>query len=116
MAIEKRKWYIRKSRTGGYNYLFYKYSENRNVRITHNPANCNSYFVEVHYARKGKVPYLLGNSVDKTNDFPSIDLAFEAANKMIEDWDTPVGKDNRIINKPFERFAAENGIDNWPLG
>lgn len=113
--IDNRKWYLRKSNRGGYCYLFYRYSNSRNIRITHNPASPLYYFVEVHFAGKGKQPYLLVNPSTKTNEFTSIELAFKAANKEIENWDKPLEQDNRLVNPIFKRFASENAIDNWPL-
>ena len=112
--IEKRKWYLRKSRMGGYNYLFYKYSANRHVRIVHDPSNWAYYIVEMHFSGKNKSIVPLFNPSTKTNQFTSPELAFKAANKMIEEWDKPLGQDNRLVNPAFERFAAENGIDSWP--
>lgn len=114
--IENRKWYLRKSRNGGYCYLWYRYSNTRIVRIVHNPVQPDSYMVEIKFCGKGHKPSVrLINPYTKTENFATIDMAFDSANAMIAQWMTPNGMlDNRVINTAFEDFAAVMSIDSLP--
>lgn len=113
MEMENRKWYLRKSRNGGYDYLWYRYSNTRIVKIVHNPIQPDCYIVETRFCGKGHKPNArLINPDTKTENFDTLDAAFDAANAMIEQWMTPNGMlDNRVVNPAFEDFAAKHSID-----
>ena len=58
--------------------------------------------------------YRVLDSRTKTYQFETIEEAFRDANRLMDSWNSPEGKnmpDVDAINTPFMRFAAENSID-----
>ena len=99
----------------------HKYSNNRIVFIVSDPDFPNKFNVEVRYTahgrknrKSGNANYRVLDSRTKTYQFETIEEAFRDANRLMDSWNSPEGKnmpDVDAINTPFMRFATENSID-----
>ena len=111
-------WVLRRSQRAGMCYLQCRYSKTKGVFIVSDPDFPNKFNVEVRFNARGRkhgnANYRVLDSRTKTYQFDTIEEAFRDANRLMDSWNSPEGKnmpDVDAINVPFLRFAAENSID-----